>query len=150
MGGARGRAAGRGQGGIREAAAWGERYATNKEIWMWENARHTRKETDRRRKNRRATCGARQLQITWACCVSQTCGITRLSAVIKVSPNILTLTESPSRGQTVGDSDFATFYSFGIEETYTLQRFDCCRYTKAFEGVESFPTRPKTICAALC
>ena len=33
MGGERGgarRAAGRGQGGIREAAAWGERYATNK------------------------------------------------------------------------------------------------------------------------
>ena len=36
--------------------------------------------------------------------MSQTGGITRLNGVVKVSPNILTLTEGPSSGQTVGDS----------------------------------------------
>ena len=73
----------------------------------------------------------------------------KIERIIQVSPNFLTLIEGPSRGQTVGDSDLATFYSVGIEENYTLQRFDCCRYTKTFEGVVSFPTRTKTICAAL-
>ena len=57
----------------------------------------------------------------------------KIECIIKVSPNFLTLTEGPSSGQKVGDSDFAMFYSVGIEETYTRQRFDCCRYTTAFE-----------------
>ena len=36
--------------------------------------------------------------------------ITRLDNVVKVSPNILTLTDAASRGQKVGDSDFATLF----------------------------------------
>ena len=64
----------------------------------------------------RATHDARPIQIIWACCVSLTCGITRQNAVIQVSPNILTLTVGPSRGQKVGDSDLSILYPFGIEE----------------------------------
>ena len=42
--------------------------------------------------------------------MSRTCEITTLNNVIKVSPNILTLTDAASRGQKVGDSDFAAFF----------------------------------------
>ena len=54
--------------------------------------------------------GERQNQVVWACRVSRTCEITTLNNVIKVSPNILTLTDAASRGQKVGDSDFATLF----------------------------------------
>ena len=74
----------------------------------------------------------------------------KVERIIKVSPNFLTLTEGHSSGQKVRDSDFALFYACGIEESYTMQRFDCCRYTTASEDVESFSTRPITVCAALC
>ena len=51
-----------------------------------------------------------QKQVIRACRVSRTCEITRLNNVIKAAPNILTLTDAPSRGQKVGDSDVATFF----------------------------------------
>ena len=50
-----------------------------------------------------------KLPMIWVCNVSQTRGMTCLNIVIKLSANILTLTEGPSRGQKVPDSDFAIF-----------------------------------------
>ena len=49
------------------------------------------------------------LPMIWVCNVSQTRGMTCLNIVIKLSANILTLPEGPSRGQKFPDSDFAIF-----------------------------------------
>ena len=83
-----------------------------------------------------------QKQVIWACRVSRTCEITRLNNVIKVSPNILTLTDAHSRGQKVGDSDVATFFHSASRRPIHCSALTAVDTRKLLRARNHFPHGP--------